>query len=1113
MADLSGRSIGGFRIGRELLKGAQGRVYTAVCESDVFPGCPCGTNVVLKTMPSADDTGESFRRLAERTALLAAVNHPNIVRYFGCFRMQEAFGDLHAVVVERLEGETLKTRLQRETGGLDADLAVRVLEGMVRGLGAAAAAGVCHRDVKPGNLFLCRDGTVKIIDFESARIRTAGGVTSSEHMAGSFDYMAPEFTDPSFAGDEQSDVFSAGVVAHEMLTGILPYRKTPADVGQGSQPADFAFLERWSRTQDSGFGMRPIVVSARIRRLLAHTDRLFSGALSPDRDGRFKGFAEMLESVKAIRFRELKSEDRAYRMLQLVGKGGFGEVFKARLRATGQTVAIKHLLNSDYADRFYREAKIMAQLDDPCFVKFIDFMVVDKAGNKDAFLVMDFLPGMPGNSLKDAIRRSTDGLPRKDVLVAFVRYAHGLKVLHSRGIYHRDIKPANLYYPKGKPEESAIMDLGIARDVHGTVTTGNVPGTFDYMAPEIVSEGSRGGSGTDIYALGLCLYEALTGKTGYPRLPKGYAAYAQFFRRAKNLEPPVFDDPVVAGDGALLELLEAMTEPDAARRIVDIGEVERRIESLSKETGGPDDSVYDAATVTVTATVGRSPPSPTTRRASPHSGKKSRPPPRPSHPAAGPGKQSRPRAPFPTVRAFRAVAAVLLMALIGMGAYFYGPAALDQCRTAVRLSMERWRLYKDEKAALAEKERIGMLVVAAENEAMRIVERYASPHANTNELDRVCAEWDDKWSGKIPDAEIVRFRSSIQEARKNRECAGERQREFIGRMQEMQSEADSVVKAYGEDDIARGDALRADWDNRWRRNSSLYDISSKVSEISQSRTEAAERIRVKELVSRAKVAAERVNAEYDSSGSAVGDGMLARWKDDWGAKLPLSERKRLEALIEARRRNAVAREYEAAQKSNRERVLAECRELCEAVEPVEQRASRLQYAELRIRRAFRAGLIDSSTQEDFLAKIESLRKTQVVRIANKSGRDFSVAGRLLPNGGHEVLVFTNGIPKGLAATSRGYKPIEIRDWMNGRTLNITPDHLDADRVEVKMADPGPGIVCRVDGAPVNHGVVRLLPGTHECTYSRAGFETQSFPFQVEIATPMQIPPPSAWKAR
>ena len=204
MADLNGKTVDGFRILRTLKSGAQGTVYEAVCEQGNSLGCTSGAHVAIKAMSVQDESGSSFAELQRRTARLGAIDHPNIVKYHGCFVMQDAFAEMHMVVMEYLDGETLKDRLAREAGGLDADNAVRIIEAVVSGLDAAAAKGVCHRDVKPSNIFLCRNGGVKLIDFEVAKVDGQGTTTSSSgRLFGSFNYMAPDFTDTFRYGHER----------------------------------------------------------------------------------------------------------------------------------------------------------------------------------------------------------------------------------------------------------------------------------------------------------------------------------------------------------------------------------------------------------------------------------------------------------------------------------------------------------------------------------------------------------------------------------------------------------------------------------------------------------------------------------------------------------------------------------------------------------------------------------------------------------------------------------------------------------------------------------------------------------------------------------------------
>ena len=567
MADGTNNNLtGDFRILEEFhgTSGGQGKVRRAIYEGDTLT--KKGTEVALKLMSVSEEDVDQWERLEKRTRELSSIDHPNVVRYFGCFKARDQFfQDTHVVVQEFLHGETLKERLARNPLGLDADEALMIVSQVADGLAYTAERGIIHRDVKPGNIFICLDDAgritgVKLIDFEIAKqqqhkvgVTGTTGTTStiaSGHMKGTYDYMAPDFMAPAFRGDERSDIFSLGVVLHEALTGRTPYRKSG---GKGFEPLA-RWQERSQRLLSGGEGLKELDVSRRIGKVLIYADDVLRKMLDPDRTKRCPDFNGLRGLLAAIDLHRIHSDGdgigdvKSYTLLRFIGKGGFGEVYKARQDKTGELVAVKRLVEERDGARFQKEAKVLKKLHDPDgrFVHFVDYFwsKADPFFGRNAYLVMGYLPGMPGNSLSDAIERANgNGLDVRVVLKAFVRFAQGLAALHRDGIIHRDIKPSNLYFPNGHPEKSAIMDFGIVRDLSGTTTHGTLPGTLDYMPFELFDgSNNRGDAKSDIYALGLCLYRALTGMRAYPVLPKDWhSAIAEIIKRKIAEAKPDFE--------------------------------------------------------------------------------------------------------------------------------------------------------------------------------------------------------------------------------------------------------------------------------------------------------------------------------------------------------------------------------------------------------------------------------------------------------------------------------------------------------------------------------------------------------------------------------------------
>lgn len=1106
MAESDEVLIGGFRLLAKLKAdaGMQGTVYRAVCETDDFPRCPRGTVVALKTMSACgEDCDRAYERLRTRTDILKGIDHPNLVKYYGCFTEQQDFSEIHVVVEELLEGETLKDRLVSYPNGLDADEAVRIVTAMVAGLGAAEAKGVAHRDVKPANVFLCKDGSVKIIDFEVGDSTGSTVSTVSGNMVGSFDYMAPDFTDPHFIGDELSDVFSAGVVMHEVFSGRLPYPRFPGD----SRQANFAFLERWPRDANGDFPKNALTVSSRVERFVAHAKQVLLQALEPRRDRRLPSFAAFSAALASIRFRDLHNGAVSYRMLQLIGKGGFGEVFKAR--SGGRTVAVKHLLKPEYASRFYREAKIMSELNEPCFVRFFDFFVLEHAGRKEAFLVMDYLPGMPGSSLRDAIRKSAGcGLDYDSVLRAFIRYAHGLKVIHEKGVFHRDIKPSNLYYPEDRPGDSTIMDLGIARETDGTETTGQVPGTLDYMPPETAMTGTRGDASMDVYALGLCLYEALTGKKGFPRLPTGSAAYAQFFKRAREKTRPVFDDERVAKIPGLLKLITWMTEPEAKDRLSDAGRLEEELANLRDGKPMPadepkaDEASTEAATVVVAAasetaaeqndagdddseTCETAFVAPTeiakAAQAAIHSHIKR---------SARDGKPSASR------RIGRHVAIWTAVAALGGVAFAFRSVVSGWVGDIVGMCN---RVLEPGVSSPAP-------VMLGQADDLGVPDLYGDSGITLEEADVLRDRWlEERKPPAHSKSEYDRLAGILASYREQRiirdRLAADRSR--------IESELKQVVETYRTEGVAAGDAKREAWFKTWK-SATKEKTSEAVQAFAKARNERLRRDELMAVTEEAAAAAAKVARSYSANGTKIADRESVIWRNEWKDRLPQDDFVRLcKTIAEARDRQLRKLAWERRQ-TEAKALRDECLSLCDMVEPVDSRSSRLDEAELRLKQGRAGNLIDEKAAGEIAAEIERRRSWVVFGIVNNTDHELEIDGIRLKVGESHVFTYTNAPPEQLAATSVGFEPLPLGRQTNGKTLRLLPEHFTMLKVAVKAEKLPEGVACHVDGRPVTSGEIKLLPGSHECLYTRKDYRSQTIPFRLEPGTPSALPPPEEW---
>jgi serine/threonine protein kinase len=247
-----------------------------------------------------------------------------------------------------------------------------------------------------------------------------------------------------------------------------------------------------------------------------------------------------------------------YELLEKLGGGGMGVVYKGRDRRSGQLVALKFLSESLAEDpvirrRFHREARAAAALEHP------NIAAIHGVEEQDGrlFLVMPFYGG---GTLKERI--AAGPLPIADAVSCAVQIAEGLALAHGWGIIHRDIKPANLVFADDGTIK--ILDFGIAKVGGEKLTrTGLVLGTLAYMSPEQATGGTVDHR-TDLWALGVVLHEMLAG-----RPPFSGPSIEQLFRAVRAGDPPLVRDTRPEVPERIQAVLSRLLQRDLDQRYPD----------------------------------------------------------------------------------------------------------------------------------------------------------------------------------------------------------------------------------------------------------------------------------------------------------------------------------------------------------------------------------------------------------------------------------------------------------------------------------------------------------------------------------------------------------------
>ena len=233
-----------------------------------------------------------------------------------------------------------------------------------------------------------------------------------------------------------------------------------------------------------------------------------------------------------------------YKLMEQIGEGGFGLVFVAeQTEPVRRKVALKVIKpgmdSSQVIARFQAERQALAMMDHPNIARVLD------AGTTDTgrpYFVMELVRGIPITAYCDQ-----NHLPPRERLELFVSVCHAIQHAHQKGVIHRDIKPSNVLVTShdGKPV-AKVIDFGVAKAIHQPLTERTIYtnfaqmiGTPLYMSPEQAEmSGLDIDTRSDIYSLGVLLYELLTGSTPLAKKRVAAAAYDEIRRLIREEEPP-----------------------------------------------------------------------------------------------------------------------------------------------------------------------------------------------------------------------------------------------------------------------------------------------------------------------------------------------------------------------------------------------------------------------------------------------------------------------------------------------------------------------------------------------------------------------------------------------
>ncbi len=536
---------------------------------------------------------EIIRREAKSLQEIGA--HPNLITLQGFFTAPND-PNLFVEVTEWSEEGTLRELMEADTQ-VPLEQTLELIREIAVGIKAAHDAGVIHRDIRPENVLIGRDGHPRLMNFDHARLPLPGARTVSPIQYNpdvSRAYLAPELlaNNPCPA----TDIYGLGIILCEMLVGDTPY-DSPEQALQADTvstgPMGYTVADIPAQLNDLVRRMisrNPAKRPQKVDEVLAELDAIID-EINPPTEPKLTSEPTPEEEVEPAIFPVSYLIDDKYEVLKVLEAGASGRVYKVHESVFDQVYALKVFENTSLSlDFLKQEAKALRAVSHPNIVRVHNWGKLAQSGR--LYLTFDFVEG------EDLTRYTTPEhrLPLREAVKAILELLSALQALHpdvdhiealrikmeqgeitqeeyemfgrlqSEGWLHRDIKPANLMLTQSR--HLKLVDFNIA--AHVSTVGHTYTGTRPYMLPDVgIMPWSTDG---DLFATGIVLYELITSHHPYPNnIPNAQDTPTDPRQYVPNLRPE------------LAKLLLRAVSCDPARRYHSARRFQRDLESAMIE--------------------------------------------------------------------------------------------------------------------------------------------------------------------------------------------------------------------------------------------------------------------------------------------------------------------------------------------------------------------------------------------------------------------------------------------------------------------------------------------------------------------------------------------------